>query len=50
MSKKPPALRFTKEAINMNIDANSLEHALHIEDRNQTILGMGTQLEFNKAD
>ncbi len=38
LSKNPNALRLTKEAINMNIDANGLEHALSIEDRNQVLL------------
>ncbi len=41
MKKNQLALRFTKEAINMNIDAPGLEHALQMEDRNQTLLGMG---------
>ncbi len=41
MKKIQLALRFTKEAINMNIDAPGLEHALQMEDRNQTLLGMG---------
>jgi len=31
-------LRLTKEAINMNLDAVGLEHALNMEDRNQTLL------------
>ena len=37
-SKNPMGLRLTKEAITMNLDAGSLEQALHIEDRNQTLL------------
>jgi len=36
--KNPMGLRLTKEAINMNIDAGGLEQALHMEDRNQTLL------------
>jgi hypothetical protein len=31
-------LRLTKEAINVNLDAVGLEHALHLEDRNQALL------------
>lgn len=38
MSKNHWALRLTKEAINMNIDAGGMEMALNIEDRNQTLL------------
>jgi enoyl-CoA hydratase/carnithine racemase len=37
-SKNPMGLRLTKEAINMNLGAVSLEHALQMEDRNQTLL------------
>jgi len=37
-SKNPMGLRLTKEAINMNLDAVGLEHALNMEDRNQTLL------------
>jgi enoyl-CoA hydratase/carnithine racemase len=37
-SKNPMGLRLTKEAINMNLDAVGLEHALHLEDRNQALL------------
>lgn len=37
-SKNPLGLSLTKEAINMNMDAPSLEHALQMEDRNQTLL------------
>jgi enoyl-CoA hydratase/carnithine racemase len=36
--KNPMGLRLTKEAINMNLDASSLEQALNMEDRNQTLL------------
>jgi len=50
MTKNPPALRLTKEAINMNLDACGLEQALNIEDRNQTLLAMGARLQFKKAD
>jgi len=41
MTKNHFGLRLTKEAINMNIDASGLEHALNIEDRNQTLLAVG---------
>lgn len=44
MKKNHLGLRLTKEAINMNIDAPGLEHALNIEDRNQTLLAVGTFL------
>lgn len=37
-SKNPMGLRLTKKAINMNLDAGSLEQALNLEDRNQTLL------------
>jgi enoyl-CoA hydratase/carnithine racemase len=37
-SKNPMGLRLTKEAINVNLDAGGLEQALHVEDRNQTLL------------
>jgi enoyl-CoA hydratase/carnithine racemase len=36
--KTPLALRMTKEAININLDAGGLEAALHMEDRNQAML------------
>jgi len=41
MSKNLMALRLTKEAINVNIDAGGLENALQVEDRNQTLLSVG---------
>lgn len=43
--KNPVGLRLTKEAVNMNLDAPSLEHALQMEDRNQTMLVLRGQLE-----
>ncbi len=45
MSKNHMGLRLTKEAVNMNIDAGGLEQALNIEDRNQTLLSVGTFLK-----
>lgn len=39
-SKNPMGLRLTKEAININMDASGLEQALHLEDRNQTLLAL----------
>jgi hypothetical protein len=39
------ALRLTKEAINMNIDASGLEQALNMEDRNQTLLAIDTLMK-----
>ncbi|MBW1783010.1 MAG: enoyl-CoA hydratase/isomerase family protein [Deltaproteobacteria bacterium] len=43
-SKNPMGLRLTKEAINMNMDAAGLEQALHMEDRNQTLLALRRRL------
>lgn len=37
-TKNPLGLRMTKEALNQNLDAGSLEQALLLEDRNQTML------------
>jgi enoyl-CoA hydratase/carnithine racemase len=37
-SKNPMGLRLTKEAINVNLDADGLEQALQMEDRNQILL------------
>ncbi len=42
LSKNHMGLRLTKEAINMNLDAGGLEQALNLEDRNQTLLAIGT--------
>lgn len=36
--KNPLGLRMTKEAINQNLGAGSLEQALHLENRNQSLL------------
>ncbi|MGE5381307.1 MAG: enoyl-CoA hydratase/isomerase family protein [Methylocystaceae bacterium] len=41
-SKAPLALRFTKEAINMNLDAGGMEQALCMEDRNQVLLSLAS--------
>lgn len=35
----PMGLRLTKDALNLNIDAASMEHAFAIEDRQQALLG-----------
>jgi len=43
--KNPMALRLTKEAINMNLDAGGLEQALNMEDRNQILLVAGKLLD-----
>lgn len=48
MTKNHMALRLTKEAINMNIDAGGMEQALNIEDRNQTLLAISAALKMNK--
>lgn len=37
-SKNPLGLRMTKEAINQNLNAGSLEEAILLEDRNQSLL------------
>jgi len=47
-SKNPMGLRLTKEAINMNLDAGGLEQALHMEDRNQVLLGIRARLGEGK--
>jgi len=36
-AKNPIGLRFTKEALNQNIDATSLEMAIEMENRNQSL-------------
>lgn len=38
VEKNPLGLRMTKEAINLNIDAGSLEQAMQLENRNQSFL------------
>lgn len=48
LSKNHMGLRLTKEAVNMNIDASGLEQALNIEDRNQTLLAVGTFLNADR--
>ena len=50
MSKNHFALRLTKEAINMNIDAGGLEQALNIEDRNQILLTTDMILKMSKTE
>lgn len=37
LTRSPLGLRLTKEALNVNLDACSLEAALHLEDRNQAL-------------
>ena len=37
-AKDPLAVRLTKEALNINLDAPSLDSALRLEDRNQTLM------------
>jgi enoyl-CoA hydratase/carnithine racemase len=39
LATTPWGLRMSKQALNLNIDAPSLEHAMAIEDRQQIILG-----------
>lgn len=45
VSKNHFALRLTKEAINMNIDAGGMEQALCMEDRNQVLLTVASGLK-----
>lgn len=45
LTKNPLALRLTKEAINMNLDAGGIEQALNMEDRNQVLLTLATGLK-----
>lgn len=37
-AKDPLAVRLTKEALNANVDAAGFENALHVENRNQTLM------------
>lgn len=37
LRNSPLGLRMTKEALNQNVDANSLETAIHLENRNQAL-------------
>jgi enoyl-CoA hydratase len=49
LAKSPAALKFTKRALDQNIDAPSLEAALNLENRNQTIMVFsGTFFEMVK--
>lgn len=58
LTKSPLGLRFTKEALNMNIDAPSLEAAIKLENRTQNLCvqtkdaveGMTAQLEKRKPE
>lgn len=43
--KNPMALRLTKEAINMNLDAGGMEQALCLEDRNQVLLSLASGIK-----
>ncbi|HPY78465.1 MAG TPA: enoyl-CoA hydratase-related protein, partial [Anaerohalosphaeraceae bacterium] len=45
LSKNHLALRLTKEAINMNLDAGGIEQALNIEDRNQVLITLASGLK-----
>lgn len=49
-SKNPMGLRMTKEAINQNLGAGSLEHALHMENRNQAFLITALKVGQPKSD
>ena len=37
-AKDPLAVRLTKEAMRLNVDAPGLENALQVENRNQTLM------------
>ena len=37
-AKDPLAVRLTKEAMRINVDASGFENALHVENRNQTLM------------
>jgi len=39
IGKTPAGLRFTKEALRLNLNAPSVENAIELENRNQSILG-----------
>ena len=39
LATTPWGLRLSKQALNLNIDAPSLDHAMAIEDRQQIVLG-----------
>jgi 1,4-dihydroxy-2-naphthoyl-CoA synthase len=39
LQTSPMGLRLTKDALNLNIDAASMEHAFALEDRQQVLLG-----------
>jgi len=45
LSKNHFALRLTKEAINMNLDAAAMEQALNMEDRNQVLITLASGLK-----
>lgn len=44
-SRNPLALRLTKEAINMNLDAGGMEQAICMEDRNQILLTLASGIK-----
>jgi enoyl-CoA hydratase/carnithine racemase len=44
-SKNPLGLRMTKEALNVALDAGSLEACLEMEDRNQAMLILAKRTE-----
>lgn len=45
LTKNHLALRLTKEAINMNLDAGGIEQALNIEDRNQVYITLASGIK-----
>jgi enoyl-CoA hydratase/carnithine racemase len=49
LQTSPMGLRLTKDALNLNIDAASMEHAFALEDRQQVILGQAGDFAEAKA-
>ena len=49
LQTSPMGLRLTKDALNLNIDAASMEHAFALEDRQQVMLGQADDFTEAKA-
>jgi enoyl-CoA hydratase/carnithine racemase len=49
LQTSPMGLRLTKDALNLNIDAASMEHAFALEDRQQVMLGQAGDFAEAKA-
>lgn len=48
MANSPMGLRYTKQGLNENIDAPSLEAALGVEDRTQVLISMANAEDISK--